>query len=310
MKKVLMLSVVSLLPVAGLAQVVTPVPPASPAAPAWTPPAPPVTPPPVKPAVDPASDPDIAAPDIVKLDAEGHVVWPAIPPELVVFEAIPVDAAQRAAWGEKWQARQAQMDAVLCSNVTETLRIYDALAELGKATDWQPAVALASPLNKSFGLQPQLEQYIRTSQVLRPKQLAAYNDGLKNFTNKYNADLLKRAEDNQTKVLGIKTREAALQRAQEGSMAFERMAAALADNWAKVKGQFSLSGDFAAGEKLAAEAKDAKGKAAAGIALLRAVPAERQSEVLGAFKTPAPAVKTPADPGVQGVDIPKPPVKK
>jgi hypothetical protein len=166
-------------------------------------------------------------------------------------------------------------------------------------------VALAQPINKNFALQPQLEQYIRTSQVLRPKQLAAYNDGVKNFTNKYNADLIKRSEDNQSKVLAIKTREAAVRRAQEGSLALERMAAALADNWAKVKSQFSLSGDFGAGEKLAAEAKDPKAKAAAGLALLRAVPAERQGEVLGAFKTPAPAVKTPADPGVQGVDVPK-----
>jgi hypothetical protein len=113
MNKVLMLSVVSLLPVVGTAQVVTPVPPAAPAAPAWTPPPPPAPVTPPKPAVDPELDKDIPTPDVVKLDGEGHVIWPSLPPELMVFEAIPLDANQRQAWGEKWQARQAQLDAHL-----------------------------------------------------------------------------------------------------------------------------------------------------------------------------------------------------
>lgn len=307
MNRLMVAAIAPMVSAACMAQVVTPVPEPTPAAPAWTPPPPP-TPPPT-PANDAAKDPDVPTPDIVKVDGAGHVVWPSLPPELVVFEAIPLDDGQRQAWKEKWQARLAQLDTALLSNVTETLRVHDALAELAKSDDWQPAVALATPINRNYALQPQLEQYIRTSQVLRTKQLAAYNDGVKNFFNRYNTDLIARAQDNQNKVLAIKTREAAIQRAQEGSIALDRMAGALADNWARVKSEKALTGDFSAGEKMLAEAKDAKAKAAAGLALLRAVPADRQAEVLGVFKTPAPEVKTPPDPGVQGVELQRPPAR-
>lgn len=304
MSKAMVLAVLSIFPAVAVAQVVTPVPEKSVPAPAWTPPAAPPPPPP------PPVEEEVATPNIVKRGSNGQVIWPERPPELVAFEAIPTTDAQKKMWNEKWTARAAQLDTVLLSNLPETLRIIDELAKIDQATEWGPAVALATPINKSFAVSPTLDQFIRSSQVLKPKQLAAYNESVKHFNTEATKDLLARANNDQSKVLLEKPREAAKQRAQEGMNAMDRMTAALAENWAKTKAALSLSGDFSAGEALVAKASDPATKAAAGMALLRAVPADRQAEVLGTFRTPVPpAPKPPADPASAGVELPKPPAK-
>lgn len=303
MNKVLMLAVVSMVPVAGMAQVVVPVPPASPAAPAWAPPPPP------PPAPTPPPEPDVPTPDIVKRNAAGDIVWPDKPFELVILEGIPIDQEQRKAWDEKWAARLAQQDEAILGNVPKALQIHDAVVDINALTELGQLIALAEPM-KAVSASPGLEQFIRTCQVLRPKQLNAFNEGVKHFRAETTKELNEKVGQDKNKLMILKSRESITDRSSESMMAFHRMTAALADNWSKVKGSLNLSGDYGAAEKMAAEAKDPRAKAAAGVALLKVVPAERQGEVLGMFKSPAPAVKTPADPGKQGVEMPKPPVKK
>ena len=307
MNKAMALVVLSVLPAVGAAQVVTPVPPKNPAPPAWTPPPPP-PPAPTPPVV---TEPDVATPDIVKRDAEGRLIWPALTPEQVVFEAIPLDEGQRKAWNEKWSGRQAQMDALILSELPEVIKLFDTFATIDQEKDWSPIMSLSTPINKSLALKPSLEQFIKTSQVLRPKQLAAFSEGIANFRKQTTDDLQKRTGKDQAKMMLEGPRDAAKARAQEGLIALNRMAAALAQNWAKTKGALNLTGDFSAAEAQAAKATDDKSKAAAGIALLKAVPAERQAEVLGTFRTPMPAApQPPADPAKTGVDMPKIPAAK
>jgi hypothetical protein len=302
MNKALALVVLSTVPSLVSAQVVTPVPPKTAPAPAWTPP---VAPPPLPP---PPPEAPVATPDIVKRDKDGFVIWPDRPYELLVLEAIPMDEAQKKTWREKWTARQAQMDDLLVRNASEAIAFREALSKIDEAKEWGPVVNMATPLNKYFALQPMLDQFIKSSQVLNGKQLGAYADGVKNFKSQSTESLLKKVGNDNAKLMIEKPREAAKERAQEGTIAFDRMAADLAANWTKAKAALNLSGDFGAAEAMAAKATDETSRAAAGLALLKAIPAERQSEVLGTFRTPMPPPpKPPVDPAVQGADLPKVP---
>lgn len=301
MNKVMALAVLSVVPSIGLAQVVTPVPEKSAPAPAWTPPpeAPKPPPPPV--------EPPVAAPDIVKRDGAGNLIWPDKPFELVVFEGIETDAAQKKAWSDKWAARTAQQDDTILKHLPKALQLRDAVANIENLTELGQLIALAEPM-KHVSLQPSLEQFIKSSQVLRPKQLAAFTESVKHFRTETTNDLNKKVGDDKNKLMVLKSRESVQDRSFEAMTALDRMAGALAENWTKTKGALNLSGDFGAAEALASKATDAKSKAAAGIALLKAVPADRQAEVLGTFRTPMPpAPQPPADPATKGVDMPKAP---
>lgn len=305
MKKALALLVVSTVPAVSLAQVVTPVPPASPVAPAWTPPpeAPKPPPPPV--------EADVPTPDIVKLDASGRLIWPDKPYEIVAFEGITIDEGQRKQWTDKWAVRLSQQDEMIIKNLGEVIKLREQVGTIDSMNDWNDLIKMATPINKFLAVQPQLEQFVKTSQILRPKQLAAFTEAVSHFRKESTNDLNKRVGSDTTKLMVEKSRDSIKERSQEGFIAFDRMLAALAGNWAKTKDAFKLTGDFAAGEKLAADAKDDKARAAAGYALLKAIPADRQAEVLGSFRTPAPTPpKPPADPGTQGVEIPKAPAVK
>jgi len=304
MKKAVALIVLSTVPSAAFAQVVTPVPPKSEAAPAWTPP----PPPPPLPA--PAPEPDVATPDIVKRDADGWVIWPERPFEVVVIEAIPMDEAQRKAWTEKWSARTAQQDEAVVKNLPQALRLREAIDRIDTITELGELISLAEPM-KPLVLQPSIEQFVRTSQVFKAKQQNAIAEGIKNFRAQTVADLNKKVGEDKNKLIIVKSRESVKDRSSEAMNSLERMAAALAADWPKAKSQLGLTGDFATGEALAAKATDAKGRAAAGLMLLKAIPADRQAEALAMFKTPMPAPpKPPADPAVQGVDLPKAPAGK
>ncbi|HZW05711.1 MAG TPA: hypothetical protein VFF65_01200 [Phycisphaerales bacterium] len=302
MNRALVIAVLSTVPAVASAQVVTPVPPKSTPAPAWTPPpvAPPVPPPP--------AEPDVPTPNIVKLDAEGHVVWPDKPYELVVFEALPIDAQQRQTWEAKWKERQAQLDDQFIRNIADAIKFRETLYTIDSLNDLGTFANLATPLNKFFAVRPPLDQYIRTSQILKAKQLNAFSEGVKHFKTQSTESLTKRYGADQSKFMIEKLREAVNDRSHEGRVAFDRMTAALADNWTSVKSSMGLTGDFAAAEAQAASAKDPAAKAAAGFALLKAVPAERRAEVLGTFRTPMPPPpKPPADPAIEGAPLPKTP---
>ncbi|HYC99727.1 MAG TPA: hypothetical protein VEB22_00740 [Phycisphaerales bacterium] len=302
MNRALVLAVLSTVPAVASAQVVTPVPPKSTPAPAWTPP--PVAPP----APQPPAEPDVPTPNIVKLDAAGFVIWPDKPYEIVVFEALPIDAQQRQTWEAKLKERRAQLDDLILRNLGEALSIRESLYGIDAVDDWGPLVKLATPLNNFFAVKPPLDQFVRTSQILRAKQLNAFNDGVKHFKAQSTDSLMRRIGNDQAKLMVEKPREAAKERALEGMLAFDRMTTALADNWASVKASTGVSGDFAAAEAMVASAKDPAAKAAAGFALLKAIPAERRAEVLGAFRTPMPpAPKPPSDPAIEGAPLPKTP---
>jgi hypothetical protein len=298
------LAVLSMIPAVGSAQVVTPVPEKAAPPAAWTPPPLAPTPPP------PPPEADVPTPDIVKRDASGAIIWPERPFELVVLEGVPMEPAQRKAWEEKWTARTAQQDDAVLKSLPKAIQIHDAVTSIESLTELGQLISLADPM-KTVSVQPGIETFIKTSQVLKPKQLAAFTDGVKHFRTETTLELNKKVGDDKNKLMILKSRESVTDRSSEAMNALDRMAAALAENWSKVKSGMNLTGDFGAAEAQAAKATDAKSKAAAGIALLKAVPAERQAEVLGTFRTPMPAApKPPADPAAAGVEMPKAPPAK
>jgi hypothetical protein len=302
MNKALILMVLSTAPAVATAQVVTPVPAQSVPAPAWTPPPEAPKLPPLPP------EPDVATPDIVKRDKDGWVIWPEKPFELVVIEAVAMDDAQRKAWMEKWNARVAQQDDAVVKNLPQAIKLRESIDGIEAITELGQLIALAEPM-KPLVQQPSLEQFVKTTQIFKAKQQSAFVDGVKHFKDETLKDLNKKVGDDKNKLIIIKSRESVRDRSCEAMTSFDRMTAALATNWTKVKSTLNLSGDYGAAEAMAAKATDAKGKSAAGLALLKAVPAERQAEVLGTFRTPLPTPpKPPADPAVQGAELPKVPV--
>lgn len=303
MNKTLALVVLSMVPAVCAAQVVTPVPEKSVPAPAWTPPPPAPTPPP------PPVEPDVPAPNIVKRDASGNIVWPDKPYELVVFEGVPIDSAQTKTWGDKWYARVAQQDDTILKNLPKAIQLREAINSIDTLTELGQLIALAEPM-KHVALQPSLEQFIKSSQVLKPKQLSAFADGVKHFRSETTTELNKKVGDDKNKLMVLKSRESVVDRSCEAMSAFDRMAAALAENWIKTKKITGVTGDFSAGEALLPKATDAKSRAAAGLVLLKAIPADKQAEALGLFRTPLPAApQPPADPAATGVEMPKVPAK-
>lgn len=284
------------------AQVVTPAPGKSVPAPAWTPPPEAPKPPP------PPPEPDVKPVDIVKLDGAGKIVWPSRPFEVVIFEGLPTDEGQKKSWNEKFTARQAAQDEAVVKNLGAALRLRDALDRLDELTELGQLIALAEPL-KAVSVQPAMEQFVKSSQVLRPKQLSAFNESVKHFRAKTTEELNKRVGDDKNLLMVVKSRESVKDRSTEAMWSLGRMCGQLAGAWEKTKAVMNLSGDFGAAEKLLAEAKDEEARQRAGLALLRSLPAEKQAEVLAIFRTPAPPPpKPPADPAA-GVDLPKPPAK-
>lgn len=304
MNNVLAIVVLSSVPAVLAAQVVTPVPAKVVPAPAWTPPPVPAPLPP------PPPEPDVPTPNIVVRDADGWVVWPSKPFEQVVIEAVPMDEGQKRSWIEKWNARVAQQDEAIVKNLDQAMKLHAAIKEIDSVNELGQLIALAEPM-KPLVQQPGIEQFVKTTQIFRPKQQTAFAEGVKHFRAETLVDLNKRVGDDKNKLIIYKSRESIKDRSSEAMAAFERMAGELASGWAKVKDALSLTGDFAEGEAMAAKATDASSRAAAGIALLKAVPAERRSEVLGTFRTPMPPPpKPPADPAVKGAELPATPAQK